>query len=613
MNQFIFLIISFLCCGVISAQVSEQFFPVISSYEIADLELISSCNGESGVVGVLDRTVTKAGKEALKRLLTQPTADANIIKARQALIQYLRNPDVRASVESKLATIAQHEAKLRMCFEQGFQEQTAAALKENYFSSNIFKKYNSSSTALDVNNAGQFFLIFTPLLELSLFHGPFARWLGTSCGHDHSHDHKKVESCSTEHKHDNHHHDHDGCCDHDHHHDQPKEETSCCKETGFSWKNAFKNVLLLGHGALGVIATLKMAKDYFHRMSVVDSVHQAMISVNACMSASADIRNLLVASAINAAGIDAELLMAINTIEPELMGQCSNKCFNVTKKNHLSIFSRVGPTLSSYTMALNKQTTIEQLLSSVGSIDAMLSIAKLMDEPSSTYNFVTLREGSEPYIKLDNFIHPQLASAEAIKNSIILGDKAQTKLVITGPNKAGKSSVTKAIAVNCVLAQSFGVITAGSGVITPMHRIITYINIHDNMVGGISSFLGELKRTDVAEQELKALNGKAPSLCLFDDSLFRTTQPQEGEMLAYRFVKRLAALSSSIVFVVTHYELLSSLAAETSGCVMNCRIGLVKDVTGNVTSTFKLEPGVSPRDAIFSIVKQGSGQAELLA
>lgn len=612
--------------------------PVISFYEVTDLELVSTNSGEhGGVVAMLDRTVTKAGKDALKHLLTHPTADAQVIKARQALIQQLRDPAFRALIEEKLATIAKHEARLRRCFEKGFEEQTATALNENYFSSSVLKKYNNSATALDLNNAGQFFLIFTPLLEFGLYHGPFARWLEIACSHPHhnaapiitdatsitpavttspvvaSKKTKKINHVSARKQgsseHSDHHHDHSKCgrsC-------SSKKEVSNVQATEFSWKNALKNVLIWGHGAFAFAAFLKLAKDYYHRIEMVNAVHQSMISVNACINASVEISNALATGSIAASLLDTDVLMNIGAIEPDLVQQSADKCFAVDQHNHLSIFSRVGKTLASYTTVRKDQKTIEQLLSAVGSIDAMLSIAKVMDEPGTVYNFVTLRDGSEAYISLENFVHPQLTLVAAVKNSIILGDANNPKkLIITGPNKSGKSSVTKAIAVNVVLAQTFGIVAASAGTITPMHRLITYINIHDDLSEDASKMVAELKRTDKAVQELNALEGKAPSLCLFDDSLFCSTQSKEGEKLAYRFVKRLTTFSSSIIFVVTHYELLTNLATEMAGTVVNYRIGLINNADGNVASTYQLEPGISPRDAIFSIVKQGHEHGDLL-
>jgi len=235
-----------------------------------------------------------------------------------------------------------------------------------------------------------------------------------------------------------------------------------------------------------------------------------------------------------------------------------------------------------------------------------------LTEKPEQYSFAHYQEGITPFIKLDNFIHPQLGT-NGIQNNIILSKDAQTdKMIITGPNKAGKSSITKAIVVNLVLAQTVGIAAATNAVITPIHRIITYVNIHDNLSENASMFLTEIMRADRTLVELSALNGNAPSIALFDDSLFRSTQPAEGEQAAYRFIKKICDLDSTIALVVTHFEQLTKLEDETHGSVRNYHIGLDTDSAGNVISTYHLKPGISPRDAIFSIVANETYQSDLL-
>jgi hypothetical protein len=49
---------------------------------------------------------------------------------------------------------------------------------------------------------------------------------------------------------------------------------------------------------------------------------------------------------------------------------------------------------------------------------------------------------------------------------------------------------------------------------------------------------------------------------------------------------------------------------ETRGLMGNYHIGLEKDAQGNIISTYHLHPGISPRDAIFSIVTSSTYQCK---
>lgn len=553
--------------------------PVISSQAVIDLELIE---GEQGpcVATALDRTITKAGKKELRQMLVSPTADVSVLKARQELISFLRKAEVRAAVERELITIAEHEEGLQRCFEQGFHEQTMNALKNNYFSTSFLKKYNRSPYALEINNLGQVGLIFVPLFEHFIFHSAMSKFLGTGCNHSHEHHH---HHCS--------------------HHHVPSS----------SWKDAIRKTVVAGHFMFSLVSFYKMANDYWHRMGVVNRVHQGVVSINACVHAGLTIGDMVGKSSVAFADIETRSLLDRSGIDAILVGSSMYSSFAPKKKNNLQVISRVGPTLAAYTTALEQQEHIQQLLSATGSIDALLSIAKVLDEPVGHYNFVTLEEGTKPFVVLKDFVHPLLVTMDSVKNSVTFDGQHPSKMVITGPNKAGKSSVTKAIAVNCVLAQTFGIVAAASGAMVPLQRIITYINIRDNLSTDTSSFIAEIKRIDAVLKDLQALEGKGSSLCLFDDSLCRSTQSEAGEQLAVRFVKQLTEFASSIIFVVTHYEGLTKLEAETGGAIVNYRIGLYTGNGNKVSSSYLLEPGISPRDAIFSIVKQGTIAHELLA
>lgn len=97
-----------------------------------------------------------------------------------------------------------------------------------------------------------------------------------------------------------------------------------------------------------------------------------------------------------------------------------------------------------------------------------------------------------------------------ISNSVtILGDT-----MITGSNASGKSSFIKALAVNCVLAQSINTCTAKSLTI-PSALVISSMAVSDSISNGDSYFVAEIKSL----KRIVEMSDKCVCLCFIDEIL----------------------------------------------------------------------------------------------
>ncbi len=608
------LIIASLLFVTLFNVVSSTQASVITPIEALDLELVSRNNGEpGGIMPVIDRTISKVGHQALKNLLVNPITDIETLEARQALVMALQNKELSKKIQAQLVIIKQHEDALQRCFDKASREQLATVLKKNYFRWGRLQGLNESQIALDVLHLFEFASLFGPLIEHMILH--FAlNYLSERIEPQTNHDHAHHSHC--DHDHDcGHNHDHS----HQHHHDHGEDHAcvDCLLKTDDKTAPSTKvlfNIIKVGHFAFHLFNIKEMVDHLVYKADIIDLIHQELISVHACIKASATIGDLLAKAnlPIQKAAINADILISLCGTHTELVLQSLDPNFAAHGTNNLKLFSRVGPTLAVYESFGKQAELINDIMAAAGSIDAMLSMSTLLEQHNQ-YSFVQYKAGNQPYIELKEFIHPQLTGPEAVANSIILDKETGShRLVITGPNKAGKSSVTKAIAVNLVLAQTFGITAAKKAVITPVHRIITYINILDNLAENSSMFLAEIIRADQAILELTALDHTVPTFALFDDSLFRSTQPAEGEVAAYKFVKKIVELLRCTTLVVTHFEKLTQLEAETGGKIHNYKVGLVPAHNGKTLSTFKLERGISPRDEIFCIVCGDDYQSDLL-
>ena len=580
--------------GIFTLATISANSPVITQTELIDLELISRNTGDAGgILPVIERTMTQVGHDAFISLLSNPITDIKTLQTRQQLIKSLQNPQLNEKVRDQLLIIKQHESKLRRCFDKESRNKIAASLEKSYYRLGRLQGLNDSAIALDIMHLYEFFSLFGPLIEHVMMH--FVVDLLEA----------KINNSNTNERQ----------IGHSKHHHLPGTSCAVCalqpKPESAKWLHHLFSAFKIGHFVFHLFNFKEMIDHLIYKAEVINVVHQEIISVNACIQACAVISDILKNEPLAAANINADLLTLLCEHYTELVVDSIDPQFADNDNNNLGLFSRVGPTLAMYKGLGEQANLINQIMQAAGAIDAILAASTLMNEQPAQYSFAQYQEGIAPYIKLDGFIHPQLTGTDCIQNSFVLSKDTNTdKLVITGPNAAGKSSITKAMVVNLVLAQTLGVVAAKNALLTPMHRIITYINIRDNLAGGASAFASELTRTNNILYELSTLNGTAPSLALFDDSLFRTTQPIEGEIEAYKFIKKICNFDSTIALVVTHFEQLTKLEGETNGLVRNYHIGLDKDAQGNIISTYHLHPGISPRDAIFSIVTSSTYQCK---
>ena len=84
-----------------------------------------------------------------------------------------------------------------------------------------------------------------------------------------------------------------------------------------------------------------------------------------------------------------------------------------------------------------------------------------------------------------------IAPSDAIPNTATVDTKAKL-WVITGPNMGGKSTLLRVCGVNILLAQIGTTATAKSMTVSPM-RLITDLQVRDNLAAGESYFLAEVR------------------------------------------------------------------------------------------------------------------------
>jgi DNA mismatch repair protein MutS len=176
--------------------------------------------------------------------------------------------------------------------------------------------------------------------------------------------------------------------------------------------------------------------------------------------------------------------------------------------------------------------TIQLNASQIAQLDCLLSFAGAAMEYDyskpeiNDSNIIDIRAGRHPVIE------HQLPEGESyIANDVLLNDKDQQIIIITGPNMAGKSALLRQTALIVLLAQIGSFVPAESAKIGLVDKIFTRVGASDNISLGESTFMVEMNE---AASILNNISER--SLILFDE-LGRGTSTYDGISIAWAIVE----------------------------------------------------------------------------
>lgn len=231
---------------------------------------------------------------------------------------------------------------------------------------------------------------------------------------------------------------------------------------------------------------------------------------------------------------------------------------------------------------------IQRNASILSEIDVLLSFRIVAD--ANGYCRPEVNDGED--LDITDGRHPVIerlmADGESyIANSIHLDRREQQIIIITGPNMAGKSALLRQTALIVLMAQMGSFVPATEAHIGIVDKIFTRVGASDNISQGESTFMVEM--TEAAN----ILNNVTPrSLVLFDE-LGRGTSTYDGISLAWSIVEYLHnnERAQAKTLFATHYHELNEMQ-EKYGRIRNFNVS-VKEIDGKVIFMRKLVEGGS--------------------
>jgi DNA mismatch repair protein MutS len=203
-----------------------------------------------------------------------------------------------------------------------------------------------------------------------------------------------------------------------------------------------------------------------------------------------------------------------------------------------------------------RHPTLARTADALAALDALVSLAEVAHRRGYVRPAITraptlvIRGGRHPVVEA-------VAGGGFVPNDTLLDPEAEQLLLITGPNMGGKSTYLRQVALTTLLAQMGSFVPAAEAEIGLVDRIFTRVGASDNLVGGESTFMVEMRETAHILAQL------TPRSLVILDEIGRGTSTFDGISIAWAVAEHVHdAPERPRTLFATHYHELTALAAE---------------------------------------------------
>jgi DNA mismatch repair ATPase MutS len=265
-----------------------------------------------------------------------------------------------------------------------------------------------------------------------------------------------------------------------------------------------------------------------------------------------------------------------------------------TFKEDRTFFFHHGRVLYTHKLLLEHAPKFFPLLQFIGSLDAYFSIATLYRENQNSERKISFphydTQAEAAYIDAhDAWL--TLLPQQSVVQPITIGTRGVgQKLLITGPNKGGKSMYLKMTGLNSLLAQTWGIIPAAGCILTPFAQIRTCLDPEGDISRGLSRFGTQKRMLAEFETLIEQCAQKGEFGLFLIDEILNGTVEDEASERTVEFGKKIAPDQHALVLITTHLEHPTVLERLTSKKFMNYHIEIIPE-NGAFRRTFYLRPG----------------------
>ena len=215
---------------------------------------------------------------------------------------------------------------------------------------------------------------------------------------------------------------------------------------------------------------------------------------------------------------------------------------------------------------------------------------------------IDIRQGRHPVIET---LMP--VGEEYIPNDVMLDDKQQQIMMITGPNMSGKSALLRQTALIILMAQMGSYVPAKSAHIGYVDKIFTRVGASDNISQGESTFMVEML------ESASILNNISDRSIVLLDEIGRGTSTYDGISIAWAMVEYLHnhPTARAKTLFATHYHELNEME-QMCPRVKNYHVS-VKEVDKTIVFLRKLERGGTEHSFGIHVARMAGMPASVVA
>lgn len=237
---------------------------------------------------------------------------------------------------------------------------------------------------------------------------------------------------------------------------------------------------------------------------------------------------------------------------------------------------------------------IQKNAHALAQIDVLQSFALISEEnqfvmPEFTNNHdLNIKAGWHPVVE------KVIGKQKYVPNDVTM-EPDNHLLLITGPNMSGKSTYMRQLALTVIMAQIGCFVPAATAQVPLFNQIFTRIGAADDLIGGDSTFMVEMKEANQA-----LMKADANSLILFDE-IGRGTATYDGMALAQAIIEYLNKNVKAKTLFSTHYHELTELANTVPG-LKNIHVDAIEE-NDQLVFLHQMQPGPADRSYGIHVAK----------
>ena len=202
--------------------------------------------------------------------------------------------------------------------------------------------------------------------------------------------------------------------------------------------------------------------------------------------------------------------------------------------------------------------------------------------------------------------YPPLIDENPVKNTC----KFDKNMIISAPNKAGKTTILKTSAINIIFSQQFGCGFYKQANIIPYTHIHSYLNIPDTSERD-SLFQAESRRCkDIINIIIENNDTSHRHFCIFDE-LYSGTNPTEAAQAGKAFLEYMSHHTNVTFLLTTHYKKICK-HFKQSKYIQNYKMDVNVLDDGKYEYKYKIKKGISHINGAIRVLKDMDYPEEIL-